>query len=333
MKYKIRNIIEKGKNKNSTKQDEKDMFALFGFPGNEFEIKEKLLEDLSNETNNSPNEPFDTQKQFNKVWSKIDKKQKRKKNNLKKLAWVARYAAVLAVGIFSGVYFFQQKSSPLDPIYYFAQCPKGSVSEMILPDSSIFYLNADSKVKFTIDGKNGNREVYLEGEAWFDVKKNKDKPFIVHTAFYDVNVTGTQFNIKAYENDNTVTTTLEQGEIILQPTQNSEFTQDLLMHSGEQAVLDKGSRELTIQKVNTRWFTSWKDNRLIFVNMNLKDLIVLLERKYGVEIEVKKKDILDLHFDGTIKNESIMEFLEIIRKTLPINYKIIGQKIEITDKN
>ena len=65
--------------------------------------------------------------------------------------------------------------------------------------------------------------------------------------------------------------------------------------------------------------------------MNLKELVVLLERKYNVEIEVKKKEILDLHFDGTIKNETIIEIMDILKKTLPINYKIVGQKIEITD--
>jgi transmembrane sensor len=98
-------------------------------------------------------------------------------------------------------------------------------------------------------------------------------------------------------------------------------------------ILNKESREITIKNVNTNWFTSWKDNKLIFVNMNLRDLVILLERKYGVEIEIKNTEILDLHFDGTIKNESIIEFLEIIQNTLPIKYKIVGQKIEITNNS
>ncbi|HSM47078.1 MAG TPA: DUF4974 domain-containing protein, partial [Draconibacterium sp.] len=96
--------------------------------------------------------------------------------------------------------------------------------------------------------------------------------------------------------------------------------------------LSKSSKEFIIRNVNTKWFTSWKDNKLIFINTSLRELVVLLERRYGVEIEVINKDILDFHFDGTIKNESIIEIMEIMKKALPIDYKITGQKIEITGK-
>jgi ferric-dicitrate binding protein FerR (iron transport regulator) len=183
-----------------------------------------------------------------------------------------------------------------------------------------------------VDGENGNREVFLEGEAWFEVEKNENKPFVVHTPFYKVNVTGTQFNVKAYPTDEEATTTLEEGQVVIQSTENIKLAADVVLKPGEQVVMKKTSKEMVIKTVNTKWFTSWKDNKLIFVNMNLKDLVVLLERKYGVDIEIKNREILDLHFDGTIKNETIIEFLEIVKNTLPINYKIVGQKIEITDK-
>ena len=91
-------------------------------------------------------------------------------------------------------------------------------------------------------------------------------------------------------------------------------------------------RNVQINAVNPKWNTSWKENKLIFVNMSLKDLKILLERKYGVEIEISEKSILNYHYDGTIKNESILEVLEILRQTLPIKYQIIGQKIIITKK-
>jgi transmembrane sensor len=96
---------------------------------------------------------------------------------------------------------------------------------MILPDSTIIYLNADSKIRYSIDGKDGFREVFLEGEAWFDVQNNNEKPFIIHTPFYDINVTGTQFNVKAYESDNTITTTLEKGQIIIQSVDNFKLAE------------------------------------------------------------------------------------------------------------
>ena len=250
-----------------------------------------------------------------------------------KLSKIFKLAAAIIVGFLIGILVDRFGNSTPEPVYYVAHAPKGSVSEIILPDGSAIFLNADSKVKYSIDGKDGIREVFLEGEAWFDVEKNNEKHFLVHTSFYDVNVTGTKFNIKAYGTDNELATTLEEGQIIIQSTDNFKLAENVIVNPGEQASLNKESKELTIKNVNTKWVTSWKDNKLIFVNMSLKELVVLLERKYGVDIEVKNKEILNLHFDGTIKNESIIEFLNIIQKTLPIDYKIVGQKIEITNKS
>ncbi len=108
------------------------------------------------------------------------------------------------------------------------------------------------------------------------MKKNH---LLCDTPYYDVNVTGTKFNVKSYESDNSVTTTLEEGHIILQSNDKLKLHKNVTLDAGEQAILSKDSRELIVRKVNTKWFTSWKDNRLIFVNMNLKELLVLLEQK------------------------------------------------------
>lgn len=333
MKDQIRSILDKARRKNSSSNDEQEMLALFQRPEIEFEVKEILAEDISSDASDENSEPSEFTTLFSNIWAKIEKKQRRRKNNLRNLNNIFKLAAAITVGFFIGalVSFFGNTNP--EPVYYVAHAPKGSVSEIILPDGSAIFLNADSKVKYSINGENDIREVFLEGEAWFDVEKNKDKPFVVHTPFYDVNVTGTQFNIKAYETDNTLTTTLEKGQIILQSTDNYKLAGSIIINPGEQATLNKDSKQLTIEKVNTKWVTSWKDNKLIFVNMNLKELVVLLERKYGVDIEIKNKEILNLHFDGTIKNESIIEFLNIIQTTLPINYKIIGQKIVITNRS
>jgi ferric-dicitrate binding protein FerR (iron transport regulator) len=129
-----------------------------------------------------------------------------------------------------------------------------------------------------------------------------------------------------------IATTLEEGVVSIHATGGFKLAEDVVLKPGEQATLNKNSKEFTIKKVNTKWYTSWKDNKLIFINTSLKELVVLLERRYGVEIEVVNSNILDLHFDGTIKNESIIEILNIMKTTLPIDYKITGQQIEIIGK-
>ncbi len=327
MKEQIKNIFIREK---KTESDRQEMLALFHNPEDEFEVKEILLENLLNEKNSSsefPNMKF----LFNKLWRNIEQKQKQQHNKKRYLGYWTKIAAAVIIGLLAGAYVASLIRTKVEPVYYAAHSPKGSVSQLIMPDSSIVFLNADSRVRYRMEGKNKIREVYLEGEAWFDVARNKKKPFIVHTPFYDVKVTGTQFNIKAYESDRELTTTLEEGQILIQSSGYFRLAEDIILKPGEQMVLDKDSKEVSIKNVNPEWFTSWKDNKLIFVNMDLKELMVLLERKYGVNIEVKNKEILKLHFDGTIKNESIIEFLEIIKKALPIDYKVVGQKIEITN--
>lgn len=328
MKEQIKNIIQKGKPENVEWVDRQEMLALFHQPEKEFHLKESLLKDLE-KTDIQDISSTDLKKLFAKIWLKIEQNQKQSKPKTKYLYTTVGVAAALFIGLFIGIYINSLQPKP-EPVYYAAHSPKGSVSEMILPDGTVIFLNADSRIRYSVEGENGVREVFLTGEAWFDVAKNQKKDFIVHTSFYKVKVTGTQFNIKAYENDNEVITTLEEGQVIIQSSENIKLAEDIVLKPGEQAVLSKSSKEFTIKNVNTKWYTSWKDNKLIFINTSLEELVVLLERRYGVEIDVVNREILDLHFDGTIKNESIIEILEIIKKTLPINYKIAGQKVEIT---
>lgn len=330
MKDKINHILQKGKSKSTQESDRQEMLALFHRAENEYELKGSLLDDLNNLKIQDTTSP-DFIRIFEKLWAKIEKSKTQSKSKIKYLNTFIKVAAAVVIGLFIGFYVNSIKTNQ-EPIYYAAHSPRGSVSEMVLPDGSIIFLNSGSRIKYSIDGEKGIREVFLNGEAWFDVEKNKNKPFVVHTSFYDVNVTGTQFNIKAYDSDNKVTTTLEEGEVIIQSTENFRLAENITLKPGEQVVLDKNSQELLIKTVNTKWFTSWKDNKLIFVNTNMKEFIIILERKYGVDIEIKNKAILDLHVDCTIKNETIIEILEIIKKTLPVNYEIVGQKIVITTK-
>lgn len=330
MKRKIRYIFNNKKLNDFNRADEKEMDSTFHRTNEEFELKEKLFRHLSSEISTTSIDPSELKVLFYNIWVKIVRKKLREKT----IVISFKFAAVLIIGLVIGTLInkFEQSTIP-EPVYYSTVAPIGSVSELILPDSTVIYLNAGSKIKYSIDGKNGAREVFLDGEAWFDVKKNNEKHFIVHTSFYTINVTGTQFNVKAYESDNIIATTLEEGQIIIQSTESLGLAEDISIKPGEQAIFNKESKKLTIENVNTKLITSWKDNKLVLVNMSLQELVILLERKYGVEIEIKNTELLNLHFDGTIKNESIIELLDIIQYALPINYKIIGQKIEITNKN
>jgi len=322
-------VLSKGKAEDAEETDRQEMYALFHQAENEYDLKASLFEELHSwgEEGTIP----DLKRLFAKLWSKIEETNTSRRIKVFSFNSILKYAAILVIGLIAG-YMLTLTSPRTEPVYYSAHSPRGSVSEMVLPDGSVIFLNSDSRIKYSIEGANKIREVFLDGEAWFQVEKNKKKPFVVHTPVYDVYVTGTRFNVKAYNTDSDITTTLEEGEVKIDPAGHFSTSESITLKPGEQAALNIESKNIAVKTVNTKWFTSWKDNKLIFVNMRLNELIIVLERKYGVEIEVKNKSILDYHYDGTIKNETILEILEIIKKTLPINYKIVGQKIEITTK-
>jgi transmembrane sensor len=240
-----------------------------------------------------------------------------------------RFAAILIIGLVLGGLAINYTLKQ-DPIFITAHAPKGSITQMVLADSTIVYLNAGSEIRYSPETVNKTREVYLKGEAWFDVTKDKKKAFVVHTSCYDVNVTGTQFNVKSYEKDNEIITTLEEGEVIISSSENFKLAENLIVTAGEQVVFNKDSNKMFVKEVNTKRFTSWKENKLMFLNLSFEELIILFERKYGVDIEVDNQEVLKYHYTGTIKNESILEILEIIKHSLPIQYKIDRQKIRIS---
>lgn len=240
-----------------------------------------------------------------------------------------RFAAILIIGLVMGALVINYTLKK-EPIFITTVAPKGSVSQTILADSTIVYLNAGSQIRYSPESKNNKREVYLEGEAWFDVTFVTDKPFVVHTSMYNVNVTGTRFNVKSYKNDSQITTTLEEGEVIISSSDQFKLAENIVLKPGEQVVYDKNLHNIVVKNVNTKRFTAWKKNKLIFLNLSFKELIVLLERKYGVDIEVDDQEVLKYHYTGIIKHESILEILDIIKHTLPVQYRIDGQKIRIS---
>ena len=299
MDQNIKNIISEGKSDNATEEQKQAYLSLFHQPDLEYELKNQLLEELSQTEVTAKNNLF-FDELFEKIWQKrtIEIGYKNHKNNL--VARLLQLAAVLVIGLFTGHYFTTLKKLTA-PVYYTSMAPKGSVAEMYLPDGSHIFLNSGSEIKYSIDGLKGMREIFLSGEAWFQVARMKEKPFMVHTSFYDVEVTGTTFNVKAYTNDKDVITTLEEGSVQVKSSENMILPEEKILKPGEQLIYNKEFKNIQVNEVNTKWYTSWKDNKLIFVNMSLKDLKILLERKYGVEIEIGEKSILNYHYDGTIK--------------------------------
>jgi transmembrane sensor len=325
----INELLRKGSSTFNDEKDLQDILSLFHQENLEFSVKAEL-NDLLDNTDLTGGEEKEIKHLFEKIWEKVREREENQKQRPLRLSSMLKVAASLILGIVIGSMVVSRLSKG-EPNYYISMAPKGSVSQIILPDSSFICLNSGSTLKYTIDGGKGQREVFLNGEAWFQVQRSENQHFKVHIGSHEIDVMGTEFNVKAYAEDAEIVTTLEKGEIVFTAGSKGRHEQTELKQ-GQQLICNKETGNMTIGSVNTRLFTSWRENKLIFINMRFKELIVLLERKYGVNIRVTDPEILNYHYDGTVKNESILQVLNLLKLTIPIDYKINDQIIEITRK-
>lgn len=204
---------------------------------------------------------------------------------------------------------------------YKVESPAGQMTNIELPDGTLVMLNSGTEIKYSGDFTKGNRQVYLKGEAFFDVQTDIEHPFIVHSEFLGVKVYGTSFNIQAYPEDLEFTATLIEGKIGLLDKNGEEVAS---MSPGEKACFFDSKTSIEIRKVDTEMYTSWKEGLVTFRNERLEDIAKQIERWYNVEIIIKKEGLGDEKYFGTIlKNKPIDQILEVLKLTTSLDYEIV----------
>ena len=241
-------------------------------------------------------------------------KQKRLGRKIKFYTWSLRIAAVFIIGLLlSTVFLFQEARQQYSDQIQTITTPYGAKMNYTLPDGSIVWLNSGST--FSYAAKFGKtRSVTLDGEAFFKVVKDS-KPFIVATNHGTVEVKGTSFNIKTYADDNDFETTLVEGSVVFKVKNAGN---EVTLKPGEQ--VSKTESGYTVKKVETKYFTSWKEGKLLFNREPFPSFIKKLERWYNVKIEYSDPKLNDLWYTGTIEMESISEVMEMISKAAPVSY-------------
>jgi transmembrane sensor len=238
--------------------------------------------------------------------------------------------------------------------------PLGSKSTVHLPDGSVVILNAGSKLSYNVDYGVSQRNVSLVGEGYFKVAKQKDKPFIVHTSKASVKALGTEFNVKAYPEEDNVETILVKGSIVVNEIEtkgNKEkaVSDNILLKPGQKIKIFKTNKNetqvvafkprkddlkakgvdsiaetenISIELAYPQIETSWKENRWIIQGKDLQKLSVLFSRRFNVHIRMLDPELEQYRFSGTIQNETIEQVFSIMQLTIPIYYTI--NKGEVT---
>ena len=270
---------------------------------------------------------------------------------------ILKYAATIAVLVVT-IYGFNQyflnrwfENHRSETIY---EAHYGSKAVTILPDSSKVWLNSGSKLSYHSDYNFKERKVHLTGEAYFDVKTNPEKAFVVKAGNLQIKATGTEFNVKAYPEESQIITTLVKGIVTIEGVdkQQKAFTYEMKPNQSVfyNSAKDQLSPEVnpvitseqqekptvpapaTVKIVNTELYTSWTKDQWIIDNINFGDLAILIERRFDVQIsfESGSEKLRNFHFTGKIEKETLEQIFEIFQYSIPFKYKIIKDQVSLT---
>lgn len=279
------------------------------------------------------NEPFNKQIAYKRFISHIDEdkkeeiKEKRGGRNfyLSKKKWgMIAAVAVLIIGIFGGMRLLYKTQD----VCYTISVPLGSKSHITLPDKSLVWLNAGTSFEYRYDHQKKERRVKIDGEAYFEVAKNRNVPFIVETGCIDVQVLGTKFNVDSYSSDRQVNVALLEGSISLRRKDKDALP--ILVAPNETAVYDKQKKEILITQANSSQSISWTDGILEFEDETFERVAQKLSRKYNVVIHIADTLLYNKRFYGTFdERESIYEILNKITSGGTIAYEMKDKTIVI----
>lgn len=275
------------------------------------------------------------------------------RNGSRKKFFLLSLLLILAVATVGGSYWFfaGRSSGPAVMAWKTITTEAGMRTKMTLPDGTIIWLNAGSTLKYPAQ-LSGKREVYLKGEAYFDVKHNPRNPFIVHAKKMDVKVLGTELDIRAYPDEPFTETSLLQGSVevdikdghepqrvLLKPRQKLRLGEEKKpgAAAGKKQQAENGEINDNIQlqpimpvdEENLIAETAWKEDKLVFRDETLEALCLRLERWYDVKIDIKDPTLAARRFTGRADNVSLDQLLHILQQITPFSYTEENKEVVI----
>lgn len=312
---------------------------------------------------------FDTQRAYQKFSDYLEGIQESRKpvTFFVKLIRVAAIVIITAgISYFAGYYSRPKTDEQVQ------QCqivtPKGAKTYVELPDGTKVWLNSESRLRYPGKFSNNIRNVYLEGEGYFEVAKDKQRPFIVHTSKINVRAVGTAFNVKSYPSEGVIQTTLVEGSVViekpseghagkndqktsiayLKPNQQATFykstsvidisSRTAVVKANEQQVPDQKEKVvmkdsvLLAKEIDTDLFTAWKEDKLVFDNEPFESLSVKLERRFNMKFHFMDDEIRQFRFTGRFNEISIEQLLKALQYASPVHYVVRKNNVYISLK-
>lgn len=279
-----------------------------------------------------PDPAFDPDQGFERVWSKLSGRDKKKLPVLKIFRYAAVFALILgfggALGYFLSISVFEKNAQNKEAGFYTYSATRGSVSIVEFPDGSRVWLNSESKVSYREDSKTKQRLAELTGEAYFEIVHNDDHPFLVRAGEITVRDLGTTFNIKAYPEDHYIETSLVEGEADILALNGKSI---VTLNPGESAMYLPNTKNIVLRSIASNVLSAWRDGKFVVRDQRLEDIFKELSRWYGIEFQFNNEELKDYRFTGNIKKSTTaLHVLNVLKLTTNFNYRIV-EKIDAPD--
>jgi ferric-dicitrate binding protein FerR (iron transport regulator) len=251
------------------------------------------------------------------------------------VAWTTAATVAILLGIAwlaGGGGFFSGSGSPAEP-YREVVTERGERARVQFADGTTAMLNVDSRLQLPRRFDAGRRVVHLTGEAFFEVKTDSTRPFVLKTDDATVRVTGTSFNVRGYPDDEDVEVAVAEGGVVFRshPATGADHTSALALTTGDVARLRRASAQVTKREsADLDAFTAWTRGRLLFDNTPLRQVAGRLERWYNLDVEIRDAEIASLRLTADLKSQSVRNVLDVISTTLNIAYRIDDGTVYLT---
>ena len=322
------------------KSDEKGWDLIAGKLNGELDaIEEKIFESWLSKTGNRQvyeqseklheqiqQTKFIDQIDTEKDWRKVDQKSWITKRIYREITPWLGYAAIFLLALFIGSLLGRKGYFNSSKEMCSVTVPYGQTSVVTLPDSSKVWLNSGAELQYRKAFNDRKREVWISGEAFFEVAHQHEKPFRVKNAKGIIEVLGTSFNVESYDDDSIISVTLEEGRVQFKNTEGKLLK---TLKPSQQVTLDVSTNQIEVKEVKTGLLTSWKEGKLEMDKVRLADVIKKLERWYNVDICFATPEIAENKITGTIlRDRPLEQILKVFEKLYGYSYEFAGNTDE-----
>ena len=254
-------------------------------------------------------------------------------NPKKTFLWMWTAAAVILLSVLGIMYFIrggnERKVGKQITLKKNIRTGIGEVKKIALSDGSCVWLNAKSEISFINGFVSDKRELYLKGEAYFEIKRDVKRPFIVHANSWKVKVLGTHFDVSDYQEDHQTSVSVTEGKVAIETNNNEPLNS--ILHSGDELSFSKVRNKYYKRQVSTASRPAWINKNVVFYHCKMVDVGHFIKRNFGYNLLFKEPEIKDMELSGEFGNiTEVEELLKIICLTLNTEFTINENNIEIS---